>query len=94
VESEHVSRHVCTSEMSHLETARLVYSRQLADQELSRLLVTTNLTKSDSSGTVTVRLLDTTSGGRRLASSLGSELLAGSLSSGRLAGGLLGTGHC
>ena len=34
-------------------------------------------------------LLDTTSGGGRLAGGLGSELLAGGLSSGRLAGGLL-----
>jgi hypothetical protein len=64
-------------------------ARELADEELSRLLVTTDLTESDGSGTVTVRLLDTTGGGRRLAGSLGSELLTGGLSSGRLAGGLL-----
>lgn len=69
-------------------------SRELADQELGRLLVPTNLTERDGTRAVTVRLLDTTGGGRRLARSLGGELLAGSLSSGRLAGGLLGTGHC
>ncbi len=33
---------------------------ELADEELSRLLVTTNLTESDGSGLVAVRLLDTT----------------------------------
>lgn len=33
---------------------------QLADEELSRLLVATNLTESDGSWLVTVRLLDTT----------------------------------
>jgi hypothetical protein len=32
---------------------------ELADQELSRLLVATNLTKSDGTGLVAVRLLDT-----------------------------------
>jgi hypothetical protein len=32
---------------------------QLADEELSRLLVATDLTKSDGSGLVAVRLLDT-----------------------------------
>ena len=33
---------------------------QLADEELSRLLVATDLTESDGSGLVAVRLLDTT----------------------------------
>jgi hypothetical protein len=69
------------------------HSRQLADQELGRFLVPTNLSERHSSGTVTVRLLDTTSGRRRLASGLGGELFAGCLSTGRLAGSLLGTGH-
>lgn len=67
---------------------------ELADQELSRLLVATNLTESDGTGLVAVRLLDTT--GRRggLAGGLGSELLARSLATSGLAGGLLGAGHC
>jgi hypothetical protein len=52
-------------------------------------LVTTNLTKSDGSGTVSVRLLDTSSGGSRLASGLGGKLLTRSLSSGRFTSGLL-----
>jgi hypothetical protein len=66
---------------------------QLANEKVGGFLVTTNLTKGDSSGAVTVGLLDTSGGGGRLTSSLGGKLLAGSLSSGRLAGGLLGTGH-
>ena len=46
---------------------------QLADEELSRLLVATDLTESDGSGLVAVRLLDTSCGGRGLTSSLGSK---------------------
>jgi hypothetical protein len=64
-------------------------ARELADEELSRLLVTPDLTKSDRSRSVPVRLLDTTSGGGRLPRGLGCELLAGGLSSGRLSCGLL-----
>merc|ERR1712131_566456 len=45
---------------------------QLADQELSGLLVTTDLTESDSSGPVPVGLLDTTGGRGGLPGSLGS----------------------
>jgi hypothetical protein len=67
--------------------------RQLADQELSRLLVATDLTESDGSRLVTVRLLDTSGRRSGLAGSLVGEGLARSLSSGRLAGGLLGAGH-
>jgi hypothetical protein len=67
--------------------------RELADEQVGGLLVTTDLTESDGSRTVTVRLLDSSSGWGRLTSSLGGELLARSLSSGGLAGGLLGTGH-
>lgn len=48
---------------------------KLADQELSRLLVPTDLTKSDSSGLVSVGLLDTSGRGGGLAGSLGSKLL-------------------
>ena len=66
---------------------------QLADQQVGRLLVTTDLTKSNSSGSVTMRLLDTSGGRGGLASSLGGELLTRSLSSGGFTGGLLGTGH-
>ena len=43
--------------------------RQLADEELSRLLVLTDLTESDGTGPVSVRLLHSSSGRSRLASS-------------------------
>ncbi len=39
---------------------------ELADEELSRLLVTTDLTESNGTGAVTVRLLDTTAEGADL----------------------------
>ena len=88
-------------------------ARELADQELGRLLVATDLAERDGSRSVAVAvkdrsaavvdglahadepvgLLDTTSGGRRLARGLGGELLARGLASGRLAGGLLGASH-
>ena len=66
---------------------------QLADEEVGRLLVATDLTEGDGSGAITVGLLDTSGGGGRLAGGLGGELLAGGLASGGLAGGLLGTSH-
>ncbi|KUF77361.1 Peroxisome biogenesis protein 2 [Phytophthora nicotianae] len=68
--------------------------RQLADQKLRRLLVTTDLTQSDRTRAVTVRLLDTAGGRGRLTGGLCGELLARGLASGGLAGGLLGTSHC
>ena len=48
---------------------------ELADEELSRLLVTTDFTESDSSRPETMGLLDTSGDGGCLASLLGSELL-------------------
>src|SRR5690554_177977 len=47
--------------------------RELTDQELSRLLVATDLTKSDGTGAVTMGLLDTSGGGGGLAGCLGGE---------------------
>jgi hypothetical protein len=41
---------------------------ELSDEELSRLLVSSNLTESDGTGLVAVRLLDTSGGGGGLAS--------------------------
>lgn len=67
---------------------------ELADQELGRLLVATNLTESDGTGLVAVGLLDTAGRRGRLAGSLGSELLTRGLATGGLAGGLLRAGHC
>ena len=48
---------------------------QLADEELSRLLVSPDLTESNSSWPVPVGLLDSTGGGGGLSCSLGSKLL-------------------
>jgi hypothetical protein len=58
---------------------------QLADEELGRLLVATDLTESDGTRLVAVRLLDTTGRRRGLAGSLGCELLTRSLASRGLA---------
>jgi hypothetical protein len=66
---------------------------QLADQELSGLLVATDLTESDGTGLVAVRLLDTSGGGSGLTGSLGGELLTGSLATSGLTGSLLSAGH-
>ena len=68
--------------------------RQLADQKLSALLVTTDLTESDGTGPVTVRFLNASGGGCALAGGFGSQLLARGLSSGGFTGGLLRTCHC
>ena len=67
---------------------------ELADQKLSGLLVATNLTESNGTRLVAMRLLDTSGGGGALAGGLGGELLAGSLATSGLTGGLLGAGHC
>lgn len=66
---------------------------ELSDQELGGLLVSSDLTKSDGTRSVSVRLLDTTSGWGRLSGSLGSQLLSWSLTSSGLTCGLLSTGH-
>jgi hypothetical protein len=63
--------------------------RQLADKQLSALLVAADLTESHSSRAVTVGLLHSSGGRGALASSLGGQLLTGGLASGRLSGGLL-----
>ena len=67
---------------------------QLADEELSGLLVSPDLTESHSSGPVSVGLLHSSGGGGRFPGSLGGQLLPGGLSSSGLTGGLLGTSHC
>ena len=51
--------------------------RQLADQQVGRLLVTTNFAPGDGTGSVAMGLLDTASGRSRLAGRLGGELLSG-----------------
>ena len=67
--------------------------RQLADQELRRLLELANFTERDGARTEPVRLLDAAGGRRRLSGGLGGEGLARSLASGGLSCGLLGSGH-
>jgi len=66
---------------------------QLADEELSGLLVSPDLTESHSSGPVSVGLLDSSGGGGGLSGSLGGELLPGCLASSGLTGGLLSSSH-
>jgi len=66
---------------------------QLADQELGRFLVTTDLTKSNGSWPVTMRFLHSTGGWCTLAGCLGCKLLPWRLSSCRLTSGLLCTSH-
>lgn len=58
--------------------------RQLSNEEFRGLLVTTDLTESDSTRLISVWLLDTTGGWCRLASSLGSKLLSWGLATSRL----------
>jgi histone H3 len=58
---------------------------ELADEELGRLLVATDLTESDGTRLIAMGLLDTAGGRGRLAGSLGSELLTRGLATGRLA---------
>ena len=53
---------------------------KLADQQLGGFLVTTDLTKSDCTGPVTMRFFDSTGGRRALTSCLGGELFAWSFS--------------
>jgi len=66
---------------------------QLPDEELSGLLVSSDLTESDSSWPVSVGLLHSSGGWSGLPGSLGGQLLPWSLSSSGLTGCLLGTGH-
>jgi len=66
---------------------------QLADQQLGRLLVTTDLTEGNSSGPVPVGLLHASGGRSRLPGRLGGQLLPWGLASGGFTGGLLGPGH-
>ena len=66
---------------------------QLAEEQLRRLLVATNLTQGNGARSVAMGLLHTTSSGGRLAGGLGGESLARSLATGGLASGLFRAGH-
>ena len=67
---------------------------ELADEKLGALLVATDLTESDGTRLVAVRLLDTTGRRGALASGLGGQLLARGLATSGLAGGLVSASHC
>jgi len=66
---------------------------ELADEQLGRLLVTTDLSESHGTGPVPMGLLHSSGGRGTLASCLGGQLLARSLSSCRLTGCLLSSCH-
>ena len=69
------------------------YQTNLADEQLSRLLVAADLPESHSAGPVPVGFLHTSSGGGGLPGSLGGQLLPGGLPSGGFASSLLGSSH-
>ena len=66
---------------------------QLADEELSALLVSSDLTESNCSWPVSVGFLNSSSGWGRFSGRLGGQLFSGSLSSSGFSCGLLGTSH-
>ena len=66
---------------------------QFSDEQLSRLLVSSDLSESNSSWPVSVGFLDSSSGWSRFSCSLGGQLLSWSLSSSGLSCCLLGTSH-
>ena len=66
---------------------------KFSDEELSGLLVSSDLTESNSSWPISVGLLDSSSSWSRFSGSLGGQLLPGSLSSSGFSCSLLGTSH-
>ena len=66
---------------------------ELADQQLSALLILADLTKSHGTGAITMGLLHGGGSGSGLAGSLGRHLLARNLSSSTLTSSLLSTSH-
>jgi len=66
---------------------------ELADEKLSALLVTTDLTESHCSWPVTMGLLDSSGGWGALTGGLGSQLLTWGLATSGLTGSLLCTCH-
>lgn len=67
--------------------------REFANQQLRAFLVATNFTKSNSSRTVTMRLLHTSSCGRALTRSFRRQLFTRGLATGGFASSLLGSCH-
>ena len=67
---------------------------QLPDQQLGTLLVTPNFSQRHRTGSIPVRLFDSTGGRSTFSGRLGGQLLSGCFSTRRLSGSLLGTSHC
>ena len=67
---------------------------ELSDEELGTLLESSDFTEGNSAWSEAMGLLDTTSGGGLLGSSLVGDVLSWVLGAGVLAGGLFGAGHC
>ncbi|KAH3666084.1 hypothetical protein OGAPHI_004273 [Ogataea philodendri] len=67
--------------------------RKLSDQELSRLLESSDFSQSNSTWLISVRLLDTTSSWGGFSGSLRSKLLSWGLTTSRLSCSLLGSSH-
>jgi len=67
--------------------------RQFPDQQLGRLLVSSDFSQGYSSRPVTMRLLDTSSRWGRLSGGFRCQLLSRCFSSSGLSSGLLGSGH-
>ena len=67
---------------------------QLADEELSALLVTSDFSQSDGSGPVTVGFLHSSCSRGRLPGGFGGQLFSWGFASSGFTGGLLGTSHC
>ena len=66
---------------------------QLSDEQFGGFLVSSDLPKSDSSWSVTMRFLDSSSSWGTLSCGFGSQLLTWSFASSRFSGGLLGSCH-
>ena len=67
--------------------------RQLADEELGALLVSSDFSQGDCSWSVTMWFLDTSSGWGALTSSLGGQLFSWCLTTSGFTSGLLGSCH-
>jgi hypothetical protein len=88
-----VGQLMTTPAISLLHVPDKPLERQLADEQLRGLLVLPDFTECNGSRAVSMRLLDSASSRRRLASSLGGQLLPGGLAASGLASSLLGTSH-
>ena len=68
--------------------------RELSDQQFGGFLVSSDLSESNSSWSVTMGLLDSSSGWGALSGSLGGQLFSWSLTSSGFSCSLLGSCHC